>query len=93
MFQFDFKWKILIKFRINSLNSIFKQFSIKFWIIYYNKVLIIIDKTSLIIASKNENADIVKLLLTHKKLDPNISYRIYNKSFKLHSIHIYLMKL
>ena len=68
IFWHNSKSKIVIQFIIKIFNKILNYFLIQFSSIFY--------KTALTSAAKNQNADIIKLLLENKKLDPNIPYRI-----------------
>ena len=50
------------------------QFKIRF----LNEILILIYKTAIFEAIRNENIEIIKLLLTNTNLDVNILYIFFN---------------
>ena len=60
----------------------------KFSIKSFNEIIALFNKTALYLAVEKENVEIVKLLISNNKIDPNIIcilsyyyYKIHNKSF------------
>ena len=76
-----FELKIL-NFSFHSQNFYYARLSIskffQFEILYFNEVFIYFQETALNIAVRNNNAEIVKLLLQNPKIDVNFMNILYN---------------